>query len=158
MKMYKSIRMFPVMLFAMFFTVAVQAQSDPAPKSKDRMAGKEAKQQKHQDKWEDELKLTPEQKAKFKSADDDYMKKSKSIREDKHEDIKRLRDERQRAHKSALTPEQSAKYDEIMARKEAKKAEKHNNHPKKGDKAKMKKGRSGGAPGSSQEKEGSGRQ
>lgn len=158
MKMYKSIRMFPVMLFAMFFTVAAQAQSDPAPKSKDRMAGKEAKQQKHEDKWADELKLTPEQKSKFKAADDDYMKKSKSVRENNREDIKRLRDERQRAHKSALTPEQAAKYDEIIARKEAKKAEKHNNHPKKGDKAKMKKGRSGGAPGSSQEKEGSGRQ
>ena len=145
------------MLFALFFTVAAHAQSDPAPKSKDRMAGKEAKQQKHEDKWEDELKLTPEQKAKFKAADDDYKKKSKSVREDNREDIKRLRDERKRAHKAALTPEQAAKYDEISARKEAKKADKRN-HPKKGDKSKMKKGRSGGDPGSSQEKEGSGRQ
>jgi Spy/CpxP family protein refolding chaperone len=147
MKMHKSIQLFPVLLFALFITATAHAQSDPAPtQNKDRMSGTQAKPPKQKgEKMEDELKLTPEQKAKFKAADDDFAKKSKSVREDNRDEMKRLRDERQRAHKAALTAEHSAKYDEIQARKAAKKGEKHK-HPQKGDKGKMKKDRSGESP------------
>lgn len=141
MKMHMSIRLFPVLLFVLFLTATAQAQSDPnpAPQNKERMAGTQAKPKKHDLKLEDELKLTPEQRAKFKAADDDFRTKSKSTRQENREEIKRLRDDQRRAHKAALTSEQAAKYDEIMARRDAKKAQKPH-RPKKGD---MKKGRSG---------------
>lgn len=144
MKMHMSIRLFPALLFALFLTTTAHAQSDPnpAPQNKERMAGKPAKPKKQDLKLEDELKLSPEQRSKFKAADDDYRTKAKSVRQENRDEVKRLRDEQRRAHEAALTPEQSAKYDEIMARRDAKKAEK-SHRPKKGDMDKMKKERSG---------------
>ena len=136
MKMYKSIKSLSVLLFALFFAAAAQAQSGTTPTTRGKDAEKEMKAQKKSDSLGDELKLSPEQRAQFKKADDDYRVKSKAAKTAKKEDVNLFRDERKRAHKSVLNAEQSAKYDEIMARKEAKKARKDDKHPKKGNKVK----------------------
>ena len=139
MKMNKSIKSLSVLLFALFFVAAAQAQSDPAPSKKGKTAGTEMKSKKKADAMEDELKLTPEQKAQFKKADDNFKAKSKATRSAKKEDMEQLREERKRAHKAALNADQAAKYDEIMARKEAKKAQKDHQKPRKGNKVKKEK-------------------
>lgn len=140
MKMHKSMRLFALLLSALFFTAATQAQAQSGPTKKDRTAGTKQKQDRHEAGWQDELKLTPEQKAKVKAADDEYRTKSKASRDANRNDMDQLREERKRAHRSVLSREQSKKYDEIMTRKEAKKGEKHaKKHSKKTDKMKGKK-------------------
>lgn len=124
MNMLKSMKFFAFLLVAFFITASAQAQSDQGPSKKDRTAGAQQKSREHHSKWQDELNLTPEQKAKIKAADDDYNAKSKASREAKRNDMDKLRAERDRAHRSVLTPEQAKKYDEIKARKAAKKEDK----------------------------------
>lgn len=139
MKLYKSIKSLSVLLFALFFAAATaQAQRETAPAKKDRTTGAEMKAKKPaRPSMEDELNLSPDQRAQFKKADEQYKAKSKASKDAKKQDMAQLRDERKRAHKAALNAEQAAKYDEIMARKEAKRADKqHHKHPKKGDKMK----------------------
>ncbi len=139
MKMYKSIHFLSVMLFALLFASVAQAQSGTAPSRNQSSKNSEVKSKDKGDHMADELKLTPEQRAQFKKADDEYKMKAKAAKSDKKEDMARMREERKRAHKSVLTAEQAAKYDEIMARKEAKKAQKDHKGPKKGGPNKVKK-------------------
>ncbi len=138
MKLNKSIKSLSVLLFALFFAAATaQAQRETAPAKKDRTTGAEMKSKKKAESMEDELKLTPEQKAKFKKADDEYKAKSKAAKSARKEDMAQMREERKRAHKAALNADQAARYDEIMARKEAKEAQKqYKKSSKKGPKAK----------------------
>lgn len=140
MKMHNSMKFFAFLLATLFITSATQAQSDPAgPAKKDRTEGAKQKQVQRQENWQDELKLTPEQKAKIKVADDDFRTKSKASKEANRKDMEQLREERKRAHKAALSQEQAAKYDEIMSRKAAKKGDKQvRKHPKKAGKEKSK--------------------
>ena len=70
------------------------------------------------------LNLTPEQKAAFKKANQDYKAKSKAAKNAKKEEMQRLRQERINAHKATLTPDQLKRYDEMIAMKEAKRKEK----------------------------------
>jgi hypothetical protein len=139
MNINQSVKSLSVLLFALFFVAAAQAQSDPAPSKKGKSSGTEMKSNKKADSMEDELKLSPEQKAQFKKADDNFKAKSKAARSAKKEDMEQLREERKRAHKAALNADQAAKYDEIMARKEAKKAQKNQKKPSKGNKVKKEK-------------------
>lgn len=131
MKMYQSMKSISVLMFALFFAGAVSAQSETVPSKRDKVAGKEIKSKNKSESMEQELQLSPEQKAQFKKTDDDFKVKSKSVKNAKKEDMARLHEERKRAHKSVLNAEQSAKYDEIMKRREAKKAQKAYKHPKK---------------------------
>ena len=81
MKFNKSIKSLSVLLFALFFAAATaQAQRETAPAKKDRTTGTEMKSKKKAESMEDELKLTPEQKAQFKKADDNYKAKSKAAK------------------------------------------------------------------------------
>jgi len=139
MKMNKSIKSISVLLFALFFAAATaQAQRETAPAKKDRTAGAEMKAKKPaRPSMEDELNLSPDQRAQFKKADEQYKAKSKASKDAKKQDMAQLRDERKRAHKAALNADQAAKYDEIMTRKETKKAQKqYKKHPKKTGKVK----------------------
>ena len=45
--------------------------------------------------------------------------KSKSLRKEQKDEMKKLRDERIRAHKATLSADQAKKYDELQAKKEA---------------------------------------
>ena len=73
---------------------------------------------------EDELNLTQKQREQFKKADEDYKIKSKATKDAKKQDMSQLREERKRAQRAVLNADQAAKYDEITARKEAKKSQK----------------------------------
>ncbi len=139
MKMYKSIKSLSVLLFALFFAAATaQAQSGSTPSKKDRTTGAQMKSKKQAPRSvEDELNLTPDQRAQFKKADEQYKAKSKAAKSARKEDMAQLREERKRAHKAALNADQAARYDEVMARKETKKAQKqYKKHPKKEGKVK----------------------
>lgn len=87
----------------------------PAPKTEQSTSNED-------DKMEKELGLNEDQKAKFKQANKEYKDKMKAAKADKKADLKKIREERKMAHKAVLTAEQSKKYDEMMAKKEAKKA------------------------------------
>lgn len=92
----------------------------------------ETRQQTGDDEIARELNLTEEQKAEFKKANEAYRVKAKDLREDQREEMQKLRAERSKAHKAALNAEQAKKYDEIMARREARKTEqKAGKHPNK---------------------------
>lgn len=147
MKMNKSIQFLSVMLFALMFSTVAQAQSGTTPARNKSSKSSEMKSKDKGDSMADELKLTPEQRAQFKKADDDYKMKAKAAKSDKKEDMTRMRAERTRAHKSVLTSEQSAKYDQIMARKDAKRAQKDHKGPKKGKSDKVKKENNGAEKG-----------
>jgi len=71
-----------------------------------------------------ELNLTPEQQSKFQQIDQDYAGKKKAAREaGNNAEMKKAREERVAARKAVLNAEQVKKYDEIVAKNEAKRAE-----------------------------------
>jgi penicillin-binding protein 2A len=115
----------PLAIIAFFTVVSLNAQSDPAtisakkgkPAPNSRVEPTEASEDEAMSK---DLKLTPAQKAEFKKANENYKNQAKANRTAKKEDQQRLREERMRAHKAVLTPEQAKKYDEMMAKREAK--------------------------------------
>lgn len=113
--------MFRKSLFAVvlgcFVALSLNAQSDAAPVSK---VQKTEKKQAHEGNLSSELNLTEKQKAEFKKIDSDYAEKSKEARAARKEDKAKMREDRIRAHKAVLTPEQAAKYDEILAKREKK--------------------------------------
>ncbi len=103
---------------AFFSFATVNAQSDAAPVGKAKMS---EKKQHHDDQIAKDLNLSEDQKARFKKIDDEYAAKAKEKRSAKKEEMARMREEKIKAHKAVLSPEQAAKYDEIMAKKQAKK-------------------------------------
>jgi len=114
--------------FLAFFTlVSLNAQSDPAEKKAKMTPSKTVKtdEAREDEAFAKDLNLTKKQKAEFKKANEQYKAKSKAIKNVKKEDLQRLREERIRAHKAALSPEQLKKYDEVLAKREAKHKEKH---------------------------------
>jgi hypothetical protein len=113
-------------VFTLFSLSAIQAQ-EAAPVKKVKPASKErleAQEAKAGDDLDQELKLTPDQKAAFKKADDAYKSKAAASKDTKKEEQQRLREERIRAKKAVLTPEQTKKYDEILAQREARRNQK----------------------------------
>jgi len=104
-------------LAAFLSVAALHAQSDTAPAGDAKMTAKKQ----HGDQLARDLNLSEEQKAKFRKIDEEYAAKAKERRAAKKEESAKMREERIKAHKAVLTPEQAAKYDEIMAKKQAKK-------------------------------------
>jgi Spy/CpxP family protein refolding chaperone len=94
------------------------AQSEAAPVGKVQAADTESRKQDNQ--LVKDLNLTPEQEAHFKKTDEEFRAKNKAARSAKKQEATQLREERIKAHKSVLTPEQAAKYDEIVAKKKIK--------------------------------------
>ena len=74
------------------------------------------------DNYATELNLTEEQKAKFKKADEDYAAQRRANKAATKEDNEALRQARIKAHREALNADQLKKYDEMLARKEARRA------------------------------------
>lgn len=109
---------------AVFVSAQLHAQTEPQkPVRPAQPRDVEARQQAGEDEMARELNLTEEQKAEFKKANEAYRAKAKGLREDQREEMQKLRTERSKAHKAALNAEQAKKYDEMMARREARKAE-----------------------------------
>jgi protein CpxP len=116
---------FKPLFVALLAATSLQAQTEqpPAP-AKDAKVTPAERQQKHSDQIATELNLTTEQKAQFKKFDEEYAAKSKAMRTAQKEEATKLRAEKISAHKSVLTKEQAAKYDEIQAKKKARHADK----------------------------------
>ncbi len=119
MKMSIVSKFFPALFLAFFSVAALNAQTENAPAGKPQLQ-KAERQRKHDDRMAKELNLTPEQRAHFKKTDEEYKSKNKATRAARKEESAQLRAERIKAHKSVLNSEQAAKYDQIMARKQAK--------------------------------------
>lgn len=130
---------FKSLFVALLAATSLHAQTGqpPAP-AKDASVTPAERRQKHSDQLATELNLTPEQKAQFKKFDEEYAAKSKAMRAAQKEEATKLRAEKISAHKSVLTKEQAAKYDEIEAKKKAKHADKmkKKGHHKAANKAK----------------------
>lgn len=121
--LFKSLAIAMVTLFS-FSTMQAQEAApvkQVKPASQERLEAQEAKAG---DDLDQALKLTPEQKVAFKKADDAYKSKAAAAKDAKKEDQQRLREERIRAKKAVLTPEQTKKYDEILAQREARRNQK----------------------------------
>jgi hypothetical protein len=122
--------MLPLFVFAA--TLGVNAQnavsrpaSEPAPEVI------QAEQEADEAAAAKEMKLSKEQRDKIKQINADYKKQreaakaqQKAQKADHKAAMKQAREERIRAHKAVMTPEQARQYDEILAKKEAKRAEK----------------------------------
>ncbi len=125
MKFQFLIKTFSAAFVAILLTFSANAQreglSTMKPMSQDAI---EASDDVTETEYSKGLNLTPEQKAAFKKANKDYKVQSKAVKNAKKEELQRLRQERIRAHKATLTPEQMKKYDEMLAQKEAKRKEK----------------------------------
>jgi Spy/CpxP family protein refolding chaperone len=93
----------------------------PPPESQAQMEKREAAET---DEMSKELNLTPEQKAQIKKIDQDFKAKRKVEKNERREAHGQARAERVKAHKAVMTPEQSAKYDQVLAKREAKHKEK----------------------------------
>jgi len=93
----------------------------PPPESQAQMEKREAAET---DEMSKELNLTPEQKAQIKKIDQDFKAKRKVEKNERREAHEQARAERVKAHKAVMTPEQSAKYDQVLAKREAKHKEK----------------------------------
>ena len=122
MKLYRSFKSFAIALSALFLTAGLSAQTTGAPaKGKTAQSEKiEASQAASDEEIAKELNLTAEQKSAFKKADGEYWTKAKANKNSKREEMQRLRDERTRAKRAVLSPEQQVKFDAIQAKKEAK--------------------------------------
>ncbi|HND89212.1 MAG TPA: hypothetical protein PK971_12835 [Saprospiraceae bacterium] len=110
-----------------FSLVSVQAQSDAAPTKKAKPAASAQRGQKPEtddDDYSKDLNLTEEQKAKFKAIDDEYKAKRKAAKTASKEEVEAMRQARIKAHKEALNAEQLKRYDDMQARKEARRAAK----------------------------------
>lgn len=145
MKFQFLIKSFSAAFVALLLTFNANAQqeglSTMKPMSQDAI---EASDDVTETEYSKGLNLTPEQKAAFKKANKDYKAKTKAAKNAKKEELQRLRLERIRAHKAALTPEQAKKYDEMVAQKEAKRKAKQ--AQKEADKAAKKSGKKAGKP------------
>jgi len=120
MKFQFLIKSLPAAFVALFLAFTLQAQKDPStpmkPLSQDAI---ESSDDVTDTEYSKGLNLTPEQKAAFKKANKEYKEKSKAAKNAKKEEMQRLRQERIRAHKATLSPEQLKKYDEMLAKKDA---------------------------------------
>jgi Spy/CpxP family protein refolding chaperone len=122
-------RKFGIFALLLFVASLLQAQTPtPAPKQKGRPQAVPTEQMtdKEDTQMENDLNLTPEQKQKFKQINEEYKAKMKTAKADKKADMQQYREQRKAAHKALLTEEQARKYDEKMAAREAKRAEKTN--------------------------------
>jgi len=97
----------------------------PPPESQAQMEKREAAET---DEMSKELNLSPEQKAQIKKIDQDFKAKRKVEKNERREAHEQARAERVKAHKAVMTPEQSAKYDKILAERDAKRKEKMEQH------------------------------
>ena len=111
---------------SIFSSVSIFAQADPAPANKmpegaeqdvmmDGGAGA------FNDVEQGEMKLTKEQKEKFKQINKEYAEKRKNVKADNKAEMQALRDERIKSQKALLSADQAKKYDEILAKRKAKK-------------------------------------
>ena len=120
MKFQSLVRTALIAAIAFFSITSLSAQTRPDPTAAKQKKSMEGRQAKRQDEVARELELTPEQKRKFEQADKKYDDKIKANRSGRNADMKQLQEERRRAHKALLTREQAAKYDQMIARKDAK--------------------------------------
>jgi len=126
MKIQFLIKSLPATLVAFLIAFTLNAQSDPGAASKMKPLSQdaiEASDDVTDSEYSNDLKLTPEQKAAFKKANKEYKAKSKAVKNARKEDLQKLRQERIRAHKATLSPDQLKKYDEMLAKKDAKRKE-----------------------------------
>lgn len=109
----------PLTLLALLSFVTLNAQTEKPSPSKDARANMAERRQSNADELAKELNLSDEQKAKLNKIDEDFAAKAKASREARKENAQQLREERIKAYKSVMTPEQAAKYDEYREKKKA---------------------------------------
>ena len=146
MKLFAFLKSASAILLTILVSAQLHAQTGqqkPARPAQPQNA--EARQQTGEDEMARELNLNDDQKAAFKKANEEYRAKSKDLKEDQREEMQKLRAERSKAHKAALNAEQAKKYDEIMAKREARKAEQKAGKP--GEKNNGKSGKKQGGKG-----------
>lgn len=98
-----------------------------------------------------EVGLNSDQQAKIKKIDAEFKAKHKAEKKQRKEDHEKDRQERIAAHKAVMTPEQSAKYDQWIQKRDAERKARHDQHmqdkqARKADKKAMKKGKGQPAP------------
>jgi len=113
-------------------TYFVQAQTDAPATTRPDAATTATKPHhgSHNAQLEKDLNLTEEQKAHFKKVNSEFREKEKADHKAKAEQRQQRHEARDKELKSKLTPEQAAKYDQIMAEKKTKR------HEQKGEKRK----------------------
>ncbi len=109
----------------LFSSVALFAQADPAPANKAPEGAQEdvmmdAGAGALNDAEQNELKLSKEQKDKFKQINKNYAEKRKNVKAENKAEMEALREERIKSQKALLSADQQKKYDEILAKRKAK--------------------------------------
>ncbi len=145
-------------LFLAFTTLSLSAQTETAPVKRPRPASTQGTkpapsarpEQERGENYAKELNLTEEQKAKFKKADEDFAAQRKAKKAANKEEAEAMRQARIKAHREALNADQLKKYDEMEAKRaarreaneqkraEMKEAKKGEKAVKKGEKAEKK--------------------
>jgi Spy/CpxP family protein refolding chaperone len=130
MKLFSFFKSVATVVLAVFASAQLHAQTEPQkPVRPAQPQNVEARQQAGEEELARELNLTEDQKAAFKKANEEYRAKSKGLKEDQRDEMQKLRAERLKAHKAALNADQAKKYDEIIARRETRKAEQQGGKP-----------------------------
>ena len=131
MKFQAIVRTTLIAAAAFFFTLSLSAQNRPATAGKPKMS-REDHQKKEMDEMSTELKLTPEQRAKFEQTNKTYDEKERNAKSANKDEVAKIRKDRVQAHRALLNKEQAARFDQITADKQAR----HEAHQqKKGEKA-----------------------
>lgn len=112
-----------------FSALSMSAQTEAAPVKAPKPASTartkpapEHSQMERGDNYAKELNLTEEQKAKFKKADEDFAAQRKAKKAANKEEAEAMRQARSKAHREALNADQLKKYDEMEAKKAARRA------------------------------------
>lgn len=124
MKLFAFLKSASAIVLTVFVSAQLHAQTEPQkPARPVQPQNAETRQQTGEDEMARELNLTDEQKAVFKKANEEYRTKAKGLREDQREELQKLRAERSKAHRAALNADQAKKYDEMTAKRDARKAQ-----------------------------------
>ncbi len=145
MKFQSIVRTTLIAAAAFLFTLSLSAQSRPATGGKPKMS-REDHHKKEREEMATELKLTPEQQAKFEQTDKKYDEKERAKKSASKDEMAQMRKERIQAHRALLNQEQAARFDKIQADKQARMAAHQQKKAEKGKGKGKAKGKKAGKP------------
>ncbi len=151
------VKSFFAALLLAFATLSLNAQTEAAPVKRPKPATTEGvkpatsarPEQERGENYAKELNLTEEQKAKFKKADEDFAAQRKAKKAANKEESEAMRQARNKAHREVLNADQLKKYDEMEAKKAARRAA---NEQKRAEMKEAKKGEKAAKKGEKAEK------
>lgn len=154
------VKSFFAALLLAFTTLSLSAQTETAPVKRPKPTSTQGTKpaparsahpdEERGENYAKDLNLTEEQKAKFKKADEDFAAQRKAKKTANKEEAEAMRQARSKAHREALNADQLKKYDEMEAKRaarreanekkrtEMKTAKKGEKAAKKGEKAEKK--------------------